>query len=506
MLQPERSARALAAALLAVLLLSLIPVVWLAFYAWPAADDFTYAAVTAHAWQQTHSLGAVFDAAWRHSMEIYQTWQGSFFAIFLMCLQPGFLGGEWYFAGVLALLFSFVLASGFLIYTVARRLLGCGRAAAATVALTLVLLSLQFTYDPVESFFWFNGGVYYTFFYSLCAVLFGLLLRAFTGSGWRAGAQYALCLPLAFVIGGGSFPPALASLLLLGLATAFFVWRKRPLAAVKAALVLAALALSFFINVLAPGNALRQAAAGSPNSPVAAILLSLVYGVYAFCNCTTLPVIAGWALLTPLLYRAVARLRFTFPLPLIFAALVYGVFSSQGTPVFYALGTSMPERVINIIYFSCFPFTLLVWAYFLGWLAHRDWWLRFLARVDLAPRAALRRAFFAVVLCVGLAGALGLVRVSKDAATGGMQLSGLPLSAQAALTLVTGEAQAYHDQLAARQALYQDEALSDVRVEPLRSRPYLLFTEDIGEDPAYWVNRSLADFYGKDTIALSDAG
>ena len=37
------------------------------------------------------------------------------------------------------------------------------------------------------------------------------------------------------------------------------------------------------------------------SSPVKAILLSLVYGVYAFCNSMTLPVVVGWAFLTPFL-------------------------------------------------------------------------------------------------------------------------------------------------------------------------------------------------------------
>lgn len=290
--------------------------------------------------------------------------------------------------------------------------------------------------------------------------------------------------------------------MILTLLTLFFLWQRKGRRAAASGVVLAVLAVSFFINVLAPGNALRQAQAGPPSSPVTAILLSLVYGAYAFCNCTTLPVLAGWAFLTPFLYRAVSRLRTAFPLPLLFAGLLFGVFSCQGTPVFYALGVSMPERVINIIYFSYFPFTLLAWAYFLGWLSRREWWTRFLSRASLRWKASLAALFCAVVFCAGAAGALGLVRIEKDPVSGGMQLAGLPLSAQAALSLATGEAQDYHAQLLAREKQYRDASLSDVRVEPLCSRPTLLFVEDLREDPAYWVNRSTADFFQKDTVAL----
>ena len=500
----EKALRVLAIALFLLLVLSLIPIVHVAFSSYPAADDFSYVANTAPIWRQTHSLTAVFSAAWQHVQQTYQTWQGSFVAVFLMCLQPGFLDTSLYFAGCLVLLFSFVFCSFFLFYTLARRLLECERVVSLIVAFTLVFLSLQFTYDPVESFFWYNGGVYYTFFYSLCALLFGLLARAFTSQRKKVAAiQYAFCLPLAFLIGGGSFPPSLASLVVLSLMALFFGWKRRPLRAAGTCLVLAAMAASFFINVLAPGNAIRQMQAGSPHSPVTAILLSLVYGAYAFCNCTSLPVIAGWAFLTPFLYRAVARLRFTFPFPLLFAGLLFGIFSAQGTPVFYALGMNMPERVINIIYFSCYPYTLLAWSYFLGWLSHREWWTGFLARAGLRWSLSGGAAFCAVVLCAGAAGTLGLIHVGKDPNSGNMQMTGLPLSAQAAVCLATGEAQDFHAQLLEREATYCDESLSHVRVESLRSKPVLLFIEDIQEDPAYWVNQSIAKFFEKDSVALA---
>lgn len=179
----EKFTRVLAIVLFLLLVLSLIPVVLVSFCAYPAADDFNYVASTAPVWRETHSLAAVFSAAWQHTLQTYQSWQGSFAAIFLMCLQPGFLDTSLYFAGSLMLLFSYVFCSAFLLYTIARRLLGCEPTVSAVIALTLVFLSLQFTYDPVESFFWYNGGVYYTFFYSLCALLFSLLLRTLTNEG-----------------------------------------------------------------------------------------------------------------------------------------------------------------------------------------------------------------------------------------------------------------------------------------------------------------------------------
>ncbi len=487
-------------------LLSLIPVFAMAFYAYPSADDLTYGVSTARAWQENHSLSSVVSAAWEGTMEKYQTWQGSFFAVLLMHLQPAVFGTSCYSVGVLLLLIGYLTFGALLLYTISRRLFSCARLPAGIITLVLLFLSLSFTYDPVESFFWYNGGVYYTFFYSLSLLLFSLLILAATAKGKAAAAVPAiLSLPLAFFIGGGNYSSALMSASLLFLLLVLSVWKRRKKEAIVLLLVFASLMASFLISILAPGNAVRQMEAGGASSPVKAILLSLVYGVYAFCNSMTLPVVVGWAFLTPFLYRAVSRLSFRFPYPLAVFLLAYGVFCTQGTPVFYALGFSMPERVIDIIYFSVYPFFLLVWAYFLGWLSHRDWWLTRWARVssELPKGKAGLCAFFALICFC--AGTVGLIRIDKDPETGAMRLQGLPLSAQAALSLVTGEAQSFHAQLTAREALYEDPTIADVRVEPLQEKPYLLFQEDITEDPAYWVNTSTAAYYGKESVALSGA-
>ena len=485
-------------------LLVLIPIFWIAMYVYPSADDLSYGVAASHVWRETHSLTSVFSTAWEGAMEKYQTWQGSFFAVFLMHLQPAVFGSSWYTLGTVILLMSYLAFSSLFFYTVCRRFFSCERLPAALVALTLSLLSLLFTYDPVEAFFWYNGGVYYTFFYSISLLVFSLLILSATVKKKAVSIVfYMFSLLLAFFIGGGNYSTALMSVVILFLVMALLAWKRRKKEAVQVLLVFVALMTSFVISMLAPGNAVRQMASGAPNSPVKAILLSLVYGVYAFCNCTTVPVVVGWAFLTPFLYRAVSKIKFRFPYPLVVFLLAYGVFCTQGTPVFYALGFSMPERVIDIIYFSYYPIVLLTWSYFLGWLSHQSWWSAWLENQKTRMPKWKPGVFYMLVLLCFCAGTLGLIRIEKDPQTGGMQMEGLPLSAQAALSLVTGEAQDFHAQLVERESLYEDPTLLDVRVEPLREKPYLLFQEDITEDPDYWINEAVAEYYGKDSVALS---
>ena len=73
-------------------LLVLIPIFWIAMYVYPSADDLSYGAAAAHVWKESHSLTSVFSTAWEGAMEKYQTWQGSFFAVFLMTRWKRFSG------------------------------------------------------------------------------------------------------------------------------------------------------------------------------------------------------------------------------------------------------------------------------------------------------------------------------------------------------------------------------------------------------------------------------
>lgn len=74
-----------------ILILSIIPVVAIGPYLHQFADDYVFGAPVYKAWTATHSFGACIQAAWAESMHIYQTWQGTYSACFLMALQPGIL-------------------------------------------------------------------------------------------------------------------------------------------------------------------------------------------------------------------------------------------------------------------------------------------------------------------------------------------------------------------------------------------------------------------------------
>lgn len=73
---------------LAILLLSLIPLIWLGRYNYPTGDDYYYGAETHLVWQQTGSIIQTLDAACAGVADSYQIWQGTYSALFLMYLAP----------------------------------------------------------------------------------------------------------------------------------------------------------------------------------------------------------------------------------------------------------------------------------------------------------------------------------------------------------------------------------------------------------------------------------
>ena len=78
------------------LFISLIPIVVLAFYNYPCADDFS-ASDTAHwAWQETGSLWEVIKAAWENVVYNYENWSGVYTSVFWTSMQPGLFGEEFY--------------------------------------------------------------------------------------------------------------------------------------------------------------------------------------------------------------------------------------------------------------------------------------------------------------------------------------------------------------------------------------------------------------------------
>ena len=161
------NSKKLSTILIIMFVLSLIPILIMSFYSVPQQDDYYYGIKTYHAFNESSSFLSVIKAAGDQVVKSYNDWQGTWSAIFLFALHPGIWGEEYYFLSTFILIFTMIGATFMFTETVLGRILKMPRQRRIIFTIIILFGQIQFVPAPVQSFYWWNGSVYYTFFYSL---------------------------------------------------------------------------------------------------------------------------------------------------------------------------------------------------------------------------------------------------------------------------------------------------------------------------------------------------
>ena len=360
-------------------ILSVIPLYVIGMYAHPSVDDYYYGTETVQVWNETHSFASVVKCSFDEMINTYNIWQGNFSAIFLMRLQPGIFGEQYYFIAPLILLSAYIGFSIFFFYTALKKIFKADSYLAATVGICLTFVSMQLCATPSDSFYWFNGAIYYTFFYSLMLFLFALLIRMRTAKAAGTIIITAISSVSAFLIGGSNYAAALFMCIILalsaGAAVYFVILRKnkviRPYHMAAYIIVAAAAMAGLFISMAAPGNALRQQSVGGSTGIVRTFVYTFAFGGYSIAKVLNAPCLIFFICMIPVFYRIARRSGFTYRYPLLVAVFTFGLYCSMGTPVFYAQGLRMPYRMMNIIFFAAYVLITFNLIYFLGWIGNK---------------------------------------------------------------------------------------------------------------------------------------
>jgi len=360
-------------------ILSVIPLYVIGMYAHPSVDDYYYGTETVQVWNETHSFASVVKCSFAEMINTYNIWQGNFSAIFLMRLQPGIFGEQYYFIAPLILLSAYMGFSIFFFYTALKKIFKADSYLAATVGICLTFVSMQLCATPSDSFYWYNGAIYYTFFYSLMLFLFALLIRIRTAKAAGTIILTAISSVSAFLIGGSNYAAALFMCIILalsaGAAVYFVILRKnkviRPYHMAAYIIVAAAAMAGLFISMAAPGNALRQQSVGGSTGIVKTFVYTFAFGGYSIAKVLNAPCLIFFICMIPVFYRIARRSGFTYRYPLLVAVFTFGLYCSMGTPVFYAQGLRMPYRMMNIIFFAAYVLITFNLIYFLGWVGNK---------------------------------------------------------------------------------------------------------------------------------------
>ena len=486
-------------------LVSLIPLLILSWYNYPAADDFSMALETHLKYVQTGSMLHAFAENLAMTWHYYTKWMGYFTADFLMSMPPSVFGERFYMLGTWFLLGMFSFGTVYFMHALLVKAAGMNRYAVRCIAMLVMFITVQCMQEGsqrVEAFYWYAGAINYFFLYGLGLVYLGLLISAvYDESSRKRRYDVIMASVLGFLMGGANYMSALScaiisALLLfyillfrLNLTPADLQPEKNKRNRIKVLGIPAVMMLTgFACSCLAPGNQYRAVALTTMN-PVKAILMSLYYTLsYAAGDWTNWSVLCLIIFVLPLLWKLVQNTEMEFRHPFLAVVFLYGMTSADITPPLYAEGNISAGRIQSIFWAQYILCLILALIYLTGWVQRR-----FRQENQNKENVHLSRSVVGFMLSVVILWSFGAVL--------SVGVNHHFYSATSALTdLANGSAKAYADQWQERYAVLHDRSVRTIEAEELKEKPKLLFFSDISDDPQDWANQAMCRYYDKDRI------
>lgn len=476
-------------AAIVILAISVVPMLWIGRYLHPFADDYVFGAKVYNVWNETHSFLACIQSAWSVAMNMYHSWQGTYSACFLMALQPGVFGHYW--LGPIILLFSLMGSTYALLYMVMRKLLHCSRLEYVFVSTLFVIITIQFTYSYYDAFYWYNGAMYYTLFYSMSLALASLLI-GYGLASTRAKKMVigAAAVILAMVIAGGNFVSG------LGMGAILFTsiilmrieqkrWPRFYLA------ILVVFGVAFAMSVLAPGNAFRQVTIEDKPNVVAAFFMAIGKSFGFFSDSFNVVKILMLAIIAPAIIEMAAKSRFKFSHPWLCVLVTVLLYSSFFFAHSYAMGTAGPGRVQNIYSYVSLWLICVNMYYLSGALIRKAESKAPLssAIVELVKAFqhkyahSLRYAPYCAVIIL-------ILSVSIKQSTTNRTIS----------LMKKGTVMKFDKEMDNRELALKNDPRKAITLKPLTVNMPSDAFNDITIYPGYWINQGMARYYNKEAI------
>ncbi|MDR2546882.1 MAG: hypothetical protein LBC96_05130 [Lachnospiraceae bacterium] len=360
-----------------VYIVSLLPLLYIAFFNHPNSDDYWFGITAYKAWVNERSIISVVGAAIEHTRYFYHTWQGTISSIFIMSLPPFIFGTMYYVLATWTALIALSLAVMYLFRILLGKLLFIDKHVYRIVGFITLFIIVHFmeSYLRYEAFFWYNSICHYTL--ALCS---GIVYIARSASIFETGIEKSkkkLFLSLTitslfgFYVGGAGLTIALftilVSIFILLLATWFRLWRQ----VICLLIPFMAMMSVFVLSVIAPGNQVRQAEHEALSS-YEAIITSFYFvlnGSY-ISKAMIVFILLSIGFLIPLFIKAARQTPFRFRYPILVAIISLCFFAAMITPPIYAGVSADASRVIATIYIMFILLLMLNIFYLIGWICH----------------------------------------------------------------------------------------------------------------------------------------
>lgn len=470
--------------LIFVFLVSLIPVFITGFFDFATGDDLGYGTLTHMAWTRQGTLTALWQAVRDTVREYYGSWQGTWFTIAVMSLQPEVFHPDAYWITPWIMIFITVAATTLIMYEIAGKHFGLPVWSWLSVDMLVLIVTIQFFPSTASGIFWFNGGAHYIVPFGIAMVGVRTILeyRKKRKAGYLIGATLTMT-----ALGGSSYLMPVFILVVLLFVTLYDFVKKDYKIMCGMLLPVCCEFVGLGISFLSPGNKNRggESFGFSMGAALLTILQSLEeafihIGKYAisYPALTVCFLLAG---MVAFLGFRFSRTEIKFCKPGLFLLSMFCLYAAMYAPGIYA-GVGLSGGVPNTIFQVYVLTSVLSIIYFCGWLSRR---LQTVTTKRLAAAYILL-----MVLCIGLL-VLGRTGI-KHAAT-----------FRCIEYLSSGQAVDYKAQMTYNRKLLLDENTQSCVLCPVNDVQGPLMCMPVTEDPTVFTNQVTAAFYGK-SMVVSD--
>lgn len=483
LLTPKR----LAVFLTVVYVVSLVPLLWIAKYNYPSADDYTNGSRCHQIWEMGGSVFRVIGEALLRTVDEWFTWRGCYTSSFLSALPPNIWGDNLYFLTPWLVLLTLSGSMLYLLHEILVKAMKADQYTSHSISMLVLLITVQCLYEQgrVEAFYWYSGAINYTFVYGLSLLFYGLLISAGYAKGKKRTVRLILASVMGFLTAGGNQMTMLNAAIVLLVMIGIMIYRKKWKEHLGLLLPIGTFFVGFVLAVIAPGNFVRAGAAAGMN-PLKAIMVSL-YGCLdlAIDEWTSWPLIVMVIAMIPLFWHIAEKSDFTFRYPMVVVFFGYGLVSAMLTPPLFALGNMEAGRIQALLYFMYVLVLTLCVGYITGW-----------AQKKYHPCSGISEnvGIWCLLGCFAFLLFGSLITVIPEPHY---------YSATSAMTdLLNGSAGVYGAEQRGRTEFYHDRNNDMVEVDDFSEKPSLLFFSDITADENDWTNKGVARFYDLEAVVI----
>lgn len=476
------SKKVLAGIFIAGFALSLIPIIITCFYSVPVFDDYNFGFYTHKSIIEGNGF---FAGVISSVVNIYNEWQGFFTANLWASIQLFNIDVNLYFISNIVVLAFVIISFMYFGKVILRDVLNADLSSYFIITIPILFIYIQFMPSIAEGLYWMDGALSNM----TCAIfllIISLVIKVYLSNSVNKKLIYSIITIILTLSICGSGPMFYIIIMEIGIVSLIYTIKKKNPVYKLLIAIMAIYTIGIIIAAISPGNNVRLESIDGGMSLISAVSHALFYSVVYFGKWISLVYLSIMVFLVFLFYPIAKKSNYKFKNPLLVFVLLYLLYASSMSIQLYALGYLGAPRQMNMYCVFCLLCTTISIFYFVGWLSKRKVICnnKVLSNKKVPVVLVVLCAFTAVCGCLNF----GVKKIA---------------SVSTSISFVKGETQQYSKEMRERIDLYENDKIKNVVVKPLSVYPSFFMEESLKTDDSYWTNRSVAKYYGKDSVVLA---